>query len=125
MDLILTIHSINRWLIAAAAVVTVVKFAVGWLGRHEYQPVDRILMSVVTGLADLQALLGIILLIGMGVERFRIEHAVMMAAAIIILHLSALWRNASDRTKFRNNMLAIAAAMIIVVVGVSVLPQGW
>ena len=73
---------------------------------------------------DLQALLGIILLIGLGIERFRIEHAIIMIIAIVILHLSVLWRNKSDYVRYRNNLLAIVVSMIVVVIGVGVLPQG-
>ena len=124
MDLILTIHSINRWLIVASALVTAINLIIGWLGRRTYQPITQRLMRGVTGLMDLQALLGIILLIGLGIERFRIEHAIIMIIAIVILHLSVLWRNKSDYVRYRNNLLAIVVSMIVVVIGVGVLPQG-
>jgi len=107
MDVILTFHSINRWLIVAAALVAAVKFLMGWLRGRDFQPIDQVLMRAVTGLMDLQALLGIILLIGLGIERFRIEHAITMIIALAILHLAVLWRSRSDRIKFRNNLLAI------------------
>ena len=125
MDVILTIHSINRWLIVALALVTVIKFAIGWFGSRNYKPIDRGLMRGVTGLMDLQALIGIILLIGLGIERFRIEHAITMIIALVILHLSVLWRNRSDKINYRNNLLAIVVSMIAVVFGVGLLPQGW
>ena len=125
MDLILTIHSINRWLIAAAAAAAGVKFIIGWLGYRSYQPVDRVLMRGLTGLMDLQVLLGIILLIGLGIVRYQIDHAITMFIAVVILHLSTLWRNAPDNVKFRNNLLAIIFSVIALVLGVSVLPQGW
>ncbi len=125
MDVILTIHSINRWLIVALALATAVKFLLGWLGRRNYLPVDQVLMRGVTGLMDLQALLGIILLVGLGIERFRIEHAITMIIALAILHLAVIWRSRSDKIKFRNNLLAIVVSMIAVVVGVGFLPQDW
>ena len=58
MDAILIIHSINRWLIVVVALAAAVKFAIGWLGRRDYQPIDQTLMRGTTGLMDLQALLG-------------------------------------------------------------------
>ena len=125
MDLILTIHSINRWLIVALALVTAINLIIGWLRRRNYRPITQRLMRGVTGLMDLQALLGIILLIGLGIERFRIEHAIAMIIAIVILHLSVFWRNKSDNVKYRNNLLSIVLSMIVVVLGVGVLPQGW
>ena len=125
MDLILTIRSINRWLIVALALVTAINLIIGWLRRRNYRPITQRLMRGVTGLMDLQALLGIILLIGLGIERFRIEHAIIMIIAIVILHLSVFWRNKSDNVKYRNNLLSIVLSMIVVVLGVGVLPQGW
>lgn len=125
MDIILTIHSINRWIIVAVAVVAAVKFAIGWIGNRSYQPVDRMLMLGLTILMDLQLLLGIILLVGLGLVRYQIEHAVAMVIAVAILHLSARWRKAADTIKFRNNLLAIIFSIIIIILGVSLLPQGW
>ncbi len=125
MDAILTIHSINRWLIVAVAIIAVVKYTIGWLGRHDYQSMDQVLMRGITGPMDLQALLGIILLIGLGIEAYRIEHLIVMVMAIVILHLTVLWRNASDGVKYRNNLFAIVLSMIAVVLGVGLLPQGW
>ncbi len=125
MDFIQTIHSINRWLIVVIAVVALIKFLIGWLRSSSYQPVDRGLMAGYTGLLDLQLLLGIVLLIGLGLERFRIEHAVTMLIAIILAHLSMLWRDKADKVKFRNNFLAILIGMLLIIAGVAVLPQGW
>jgi hypothetical protein len=114
MDVILTIHSINRWLIAAIAIIAAVKYTIGWLGRHDYQSMDQVLMRGITGPMDLHALLGIILLIGLGIEAYRIEHLIAMVMAIVILHLSVLWRNASDGVKYRNNLLVILLSMMTV-----------
>ena len=125
MDVILTIHSINRWLIVTIAIIVTVKYTIGWLGCHEYQSMDQVIMRGLTGLMDLQALLGIILLIGLGIEAYRIEHVIAMVIAIVILHLSVLWRNASDGVKYRNNLFAIVLSMIAVVLGVGLLPQVW
>ena len=125
MDFLQTIHSINRWLILVIAVVALIKFLIGWLRSSSYQPVDRGLMAGYTGLLDLQLLLGIVLLIGLGLERFRIEHAVTMLIAIILAHLSMLWRDKADKVKFRNNFLAILIGMLLIIAGVTVLPQGW
>ena len=125
MDATLTIHSINRWLIITIAIIAAVKYTIGWLARHNYQSKDQVLMRGLTGLMDLQALLGIILLIGLGIESYRIDHVLTMVIAIVIVHLSVLWRNASDGVKFRNNLFAIVLSMIVVVLGVGLLPQGW
>ena len=125
MDFIQTLHSINRWIIVVVAVIALIKFLIGWLRSASYQAADRGLMTGYTGLLDLQLLLGIILLIGLGLERYRIEHAVTMVIALILAHLSILWRDKADKVKFRNNFLAILIGILLIIAGVAVLPQGW
>jgi uncharacterized membrane protein YphA (DoxX/SURF4 family) len=125
MDFIQTLHSIIRWLIVAVAVVAMVRFALGWQRRMAYQSMDRGLMSAFAGLMDLQLVFGLILFFGRGVVRFRIEHAVTMIVAIVIAHLAMRWRNAEDALRFRNNLIAVAGALLIIIAGVAVLPQGW
>ena len=49
MDVVLTIHSINRWAIVVVAAVAVIRFAIGWLGKQDYRPMDRGLMSALWG----------------------------------------------------------------------------
>ena len=125
MDFVLTLHSINRWIIVVLAVIALIKFLIGWLRSSPYEAADRGLMAAYTGLLDLQLLLGLILLIGLGLERFRIEHSITMLAAIILAHLSRAWRDKEDKVKFRNNFLAILVGILLIIAGVTVLPQGW
>ena len=125
MGFVQMLHSINRWIIVVIAVIALIKFLLGWLRSQEYQPADRGLMAAYTGLLDLQLLLGIILLIGLGLVDYRIEHAVTMLIAVILAHLSRLWRDKPDKVKFRNNFFAILVGMLLIIAGVFVLPQGW
>jgi uncharacterized membrane protein YphA (DoxX/SURF4 family) len=125
MDFVQTLHSINRWIIIVVAVIALIKFLIGWLRSSPYQPADRGLMAAYTGLLDLQLLLGLILLMGLGLERFRIEHAITMLVAIILAHLSRAWRDKEDKVRFRNNFLAILVGILFIIAGVTVLPQGW
>jgi hypothetical protein len=122
-EIILVIHSINRWLIVLIGVIAAIKFLVGWLRKSAYQPIDRGLMSAYTGLLDLQLLLGFILLIGGGVEQF--EHAVTMIIAVVLAHLSRIWRDKPDSIKFRNNFMVIVLGLLLIFAGVSLLPKGW
>ena len=124
-DIILVIHSINRWLILLIGAIAAIKFLVGWLRKSSYLPIDRGLMSAYTGLLDLQLILGIILLISGELKQYRIEHAVTMVIAIILAHLSRIWRDKPDPIKFRNNSLAIALGLLLIFAGVSLLPKGW
>lgn len=122
---LLSVHSIVRWIVVVVAVIALIKFAAGWLGKMPFKPMDRGLMAGFTGLLDLQLLLGIILLIVLGIERYRLEHAFTMIIALVLVHLARRWREAADAIRFRNNFLVILAAMLLIVAGVFVLPQGW
>lgn len=131
MSFLLATHSHLRWLILIAALVAILKFAWGWLRGGTFQRLDRILASSFSGLMDLQALLGLILLIWNGVisgfPMFRIEHTVTMIVAAVVAHLGVLWKNADDKKRFRNSMFIIIDTLIIVYIGVARLPgvRGW
>lgn len=124
-DLLLTIHSALRWAIVVIAVIAMIKFALGWLGKMPFKPMDRGLMAGFTGLLDAQLLFGLVLLVALGVVRFRLEHAFTMVIAIVLVHLARRWRGAPDAIRFRNNFLVILVAMLLIFAGVYVLPQGW
>jgi uncharacterized membrane protein YphA (DoxX/SURF4 family) len=125
MGFVQMIHSINRWVIVVVAAIALIKFLMGWLRDANYQPTDRGLMAGYTGLLDLQLLLGIILLIGLGLSNYRIEHAGTMLIAIVLAHASRMWRDKVDTVKFRNNFLAILIGLLLIIAGVAILPQGW
>jgi hypothetical protein len=125
MDFILTLHSLNRWLIVIVAVIAAIKFFAGWLRKSDYEPLDQRLMMLYTILLDIQLLMGIILLLSGELVRYRIEHAITMVIAIVLAHLSRLWRDKDGPVVFRNNFLAIVVGLLLIIAGVMVLPQGW
>ncbi|MFN2222631.1 MAG: hypothetical protein ACK2UH_08775 [Candidatus Promineifilaceae bacterium] len=125
MDFLLTLHSINRWIIVVVAVAALIKFLIGWLQNSNYQRVDRILMAAYSGLLDLQLLMGIILLINHRFARRPLEHAITMIIAIALAHASRVWRDKPDRVRYRNNFLAILIGLLLIIAGVAILPQGW
>lgn len=129
MNILLVIHSILRWVILLVAVIALLKFLVGWLRRGKFQGEDRGLMSGFSGLMDLQATIGIVLLLwgglaGLGFPRYRLEHGVIMIIAAVVAHLSARWKNADDAVRFRNYFFLIVASLVLVLVGISMLPGG-
>jgi len=128
MNFVLTLHGEVRWLVALVAVVAIVKFAIGWLGKKEYTSLDRRLMSGLTILMDVNLLLGLILLFGLGggFPMHRVEHAATMFLAIVAAHSSAAWRKSDDaQKKFRNNLIVVVVAMALVFTAVTRLRGGW
>jgi hypothetical protein len=130
MNFLFVTHSHLRWLVLLVAIVAVVKFAIGWLRGGEFKGMDRGLVSATSGLIDLQATLGLILMIwtglaGVGFPMFRIEHATTMIIAAVVAHLPARWKNAADTVRFRNTLFCILGALLLIYVGVMRLPGGW
>jgi hypothetical protein len=130
MALLLSIHSLLRWLILLVALVAIIKFTLGWRRGDAFKGMDRGLASGFSGLMDLQATLGLVFLVwnglaGAGFPMFRIEHAVTMTIAAVVAHLPAIWKNADDQKRFRNTLFIIVDTLIIVFIGVARLPGGW
>ncbi len=129
MNVLLMLHSIVRLFIMLVAVIAIVKFALGWLRGGQFKGMDRGLTAGFSGLMDLQVTLGLILFLwsgfaGVGFPTYRIEHAVTMIIAAVVAHLPARWKNANDKTRFRNNLFTIIAVLVLVLIGISLLPGG-
>ena len=130
MAILLGAHSGVRWIVILVALVVFVKFIWGWLGRKSYTPLDHTLAKVFTGVVDLQVLLGILYLLwngfaGGGFPRYRLEHAVTMILVAVAAHFVGRGASSSDAVRFRNSTFAIIITLLLVVAGISVLPNGW
>lgn len=130
MDILLMIHSIVRWIIVGVGVVALVKFLMGWLGNGRFSGMDRGLSSGFSGLIDLQATLGLIMLLwtgftGFGFPMYRIEHAFTMIVAAVVAHLPMRWKKSPDKIRFRNSFLVVLVTAVLIFAGVASLPNGW
>lgn len=127
MGTLMTIHGEIRWLVALAAIVVIVKFLIGWLGKRPYAPIDRTLLMVYTILIDINVLLGLILLFfGGGFSGPRLEHATTMVLAAIAAHMTAIWRRTEDSSvKYRNQFLMVLLSLALVLLGVIRLRGGF
>src|SRR5690606_9015009 len=127
MGTLMTIHGEIRWLVALAAIVVIVKFLIGWLGKRPYAPIDRTLLMVYTILIDINVLLGLIpLFFGWGLCGPRLEHATTMILAAIAAHMTAIWRRTEDSSvKYRNQFLMVLLSLALVFLGVIRLRGGF
>jgi len=123
----MTIHGEIRWLVALAAVAVLVRFAYGLAAKKQYAGLDRGLMAGFTGLLDLNLVLGLVLIVGLGgLTGPRIEHGVTMLLAVAAAHSSAAWKRSPDSAKkYRNNIIVIVVAVLLVGVAVFRLRGGW
>lgn len=133
MLIILTIHSIVRWAIVLVAIALIVRLVLGLRRKQPFDKSARMLTTAFTGLMDTQMLLGILYLVwdglggGTGFPRIRMEHGVAMVLAVIVAHLPAAWKKASDHVRTRNTLIAVIVALVIIFIGVARLgmPRWW
>lgn len=129
MTILLTLHSILRWVIVLVALALIIKFALGLIQKQPYDKTARGLVSAFGGLMDTQLLLGTAFFVWSGLAiqggfalRHRWEHLAMMLVAVIVAHLPAMWKKRDDQTRYRNGLVAILVSILLVVVGVFTLP---
>lgn len=126
MEFVLTLHSIVRWLAVIVAAIAVVRYGLVMAGKAQSSGMDRGLMSGYTGLLDLNVLLGLILIIGLGFTAQRIEHAVTNIIGVAAAHFFALRARKMEDAgiKARTNLLGVIISILIIVIGVA-LVGGW
>ncbi len=129
MTILLTLHSILRWVIVLVALAVIIKFALGLIQKQPYDKTARGLVSAFGGLMDTQLLLGTAFFIWSGLAiqggfalRHRWEHLAVMLAAVIVAHLPSMWKQRDDQTRYRNGLAAILVSILLVIVGVFALP---
>lgn len=135
--LILTIHSIVRWLIIIAAVLLLVRSFSGWLRKRKYAPSDDRAAMTFTMLLDIQALLGLILyfflapstlslLNGSGsmsspiVRYFGAEHLAMMVLALAAAHIgrAQVKKASTSQSKFRRAALWYSLSVLLILAAI-------
>ncbi len=128
MYILLTFHSLLRWLIVAVGALAALKFLFGWLAKKRFSRLDRALSSGFSGLMDAQVLLGFLYflltgLAGTGFPMFRIEHMATMLLATLAAHLPSFFKRRGS--KHFTALLAVAGALFLIYLGVARLPGGW
>ena len=126
MAFVLTLHSIVRWLVVIVAVIAVVRYALVMAGRAQPSGMDRGLMSGYTGLLDVNVLLGLILIIGLGFTLPAIEHAVTNVVGVAVAHIFArrARKPTDEKAAARQRLIGVVVSILIIVVGVAIV-GGW
>jgi hypothetical protein len=123
--LMLTLHSILRWIVLILAVVTFVRALIGWFGNKDWTALDNRLGMLLSASTDLQVLLGFILYIflspitttafrdlgaamGDGLQRFwTLEHVLLMIVALILIHVGRATSKAAEGARSKHKRAAI------------------
>ena len=129
MTILLTIHSITRWLATLAALALIARLVIGLLKKQPFDKSAIALTGAFGGLMDTQLLLGVLFFVldgmgGIGFPPYRWEHAVTMLLAVIVAHLPAIWKNKDDATRTRNTLISVVVSLLLVFVGIRPL-GGW
>lgn len=125
-------HSLVRWLVVLTTVVAIVRLAMGYFGGGAYDGLTRRIMVIFSGAVTLQWVIGLVFLIAYGSvigfgQRHFWEHLVVMTLALGLSHMhnSKRWRSLADRLRYRNSLLLVLGVLLLVIIGVALLPQGW
>ncbi|MBV6465668.1 MAG: hypothetical protein PGMFKBFP_00949 [Anaerolineales bacterium] len=126
MELIHTLHSALRWPIVVLAALTIFKFAVNWATRSSFKGMDRGLVSALSGIVDLQVLLGLVYFFwsgfsGDGFPGSRILHMVVMIVAAALAHVPARLKALGDRQRFGYSIVFILGALALIFAGIAAL----
>ena len=138
MEIIVSLHSILRWIILILSILVLVRAYSGWLGKRHWTGSDR-KVGVFFGIAlDIQLLLGIILwLFGswglkafdlpvtegasrMTILYFAMEHSVAMVLAVVLVHIGSSRVKKAQQNVDKHKMAAIFYSVAIVLIIISI-----
>jgi Na+/H+ antiporter NhaC len=121
-------HWTVPWLILVVGMYALVKFVRGFIDKSVFTDIDQRLFTRYSGLLDLQAMLGLgyFLWSGFVTDDFPVHHVlhgVTMFVAAVIPHFSSHWKASDDSTRFLNNFYLLLASFLIMLVGISFIPN--
>ena len=136
--LVLTLHSLVRWVVVVLALVTVGRAFYGWLGGKRWDDLDDRLGLFFSISLDVQVLLGLLLYFALSptvtaalrdagrlmadveARYWTVEHAVPMLIALVLVHVGrVLIRRAPEGVaKYRRAALLMGVATLIILASI-------
>ncbi|WP_321287457.1 hypothetical protein [uncultured Sunxiuqinia sp.] len=131
---LLHLHNSLRWLILLVALVTLVKYFMGWFSQKGWMKSDNILGILFTVIMDIQLVVGLVLYFGYSpitkaafqdfgaamknadLRFYAVEHFIMMIIALALVHIgrSKTKKAISARRKFGISLVFLGIAYIII-----------
>ncbi len=113
---LITVHGFIRWLLAALAILLIVRYAVGWLGKRDFVPIDRQLALAYAAVVTVQFVLGAVNLLLLALNNaFRpgvhIEHAFYGLLATALAHIVPAQKG---EHRYRNALILIVVSLAVV-----------
>lgn len=128
-SIILTLHSLLRWVVLILAVVAVARAFRGWLGKKEWTALDGRLGLFLSSSIDLQLLVGLILYIFLSpftraafqdfggamsdqlLRYWSVEHIVLMVIAVALIHVGRSTSKGAEEATKKHRQAAIFYAL--------------
>jgi hypothetical protein len=127
---LVSIHSLLRWVVLAAAVVALVVAALAWFGSATTDRQGRLATLVFVIAIDVQVVLGIVIYLAgnawqNATTQIKIEHPVMMLLALAVSHLAAARaRRSSGHSAARLRTISIAVSLLLILLGIPWVRRG-
>lgn len=136
--LFLSLHNVTRWLVVILAVWAIARALRGWLTKREWTRLDDRAGVMLTGILDLQLLLGLILyflfspatplvfanfsgaMASPAVRFFGVEHVLWMVLAVVIAHVGRVLarKAASGPARQRAAALSFSLAFLVMLAAI-------
>lgn len=136
--IILSLHSVLRWIVLLAGVAAAGRAIVAWLSQMEWRGLDRQLGLLFTVSMDIQVLLGLVLYLFLSpvttgnfsnfgeamsnpdVRFFLVEHLVLMIVAIALAHVGRSRSKKADSDRGRHAQAALFFTLALVAILVAI-----
>ena len=126
IDFLFTVHAYLRFVVLALGILGLLRALVS-LGTREarYMRVDEMLNRGFGGALDLQALVGVAIVVLLVGQTGDIQwlHPIIMLPAVVISHLAGRFRAASDRDRHKAQLAVFGGSLSLVVAGLAVIGQ--
>lgn len=116
MEMLFAAHSGVRYLVLLIGLIALAWFAWGKAAGRPFARPASVMLAAFVGILDLQALLGVALLIGGHRPPGIWGHVALMAAAVTFAHV--LKKRAAHGAGYGAPLLAVAVALALIVVGI-------
>ncbi len=137
-EIVLTLHSLLRWLIVIAGVIAVVRGFLGWSGKRPWTGLDDRLGMLFTMSLDVQVLLGLLLFFVLSpitrqalsnfgaamanetTRFFLVEHFPLLLIAVVVAHIgrARARKAAAAGSKFRQTAIWFGIAFLLILLAI-------
>jgi hypothetical protein len=141
-NILVFLHSYNRYLLMAALVFVLYRAYSGWFGRKPYEKIDNAASAALLGFTHLQLLLGLILYAGVSprtqaafenfglamkdswLRYFAVEHLTVMLLAVVMIQLGRTLSKKAVIAEQKHRKLAVYTTIGLLLILMSLVPKG-